>query len=103
MRSWDGLTQIDIDAQWPGRLHGATAFDWFFRSPDGESLNAARDRARTWLGDLQGTVVAVSHGLFGRIIRGSYLGLPMEDALRLPVPQDVIWRLAAGRIEPIAV
>lgn len=34
--SWDGLTHTDIDAGWPGLLDGATAFDWYFRSPDGE-------------------------------------------------------------------
>lgn len=99
--SWDGLTQIDIDARWPGVLDGTTAFDWFFRSPDGESYDAAADRVRHWLDDLQGVVVAVSHGLVGRLIRGAYLGLGKEDALGLPVPQDAIWRMADGRIEAV--
>ena len=101
--SWDGLTQIDIDAQWPGRLDGPTPFDWFFRSPDGESYEAAFERATEWLGDAQGKVVAISHGLIGRILRGAYLGLPKRDALSLPVPQDVIWRLAKGQMEAISV
>jgi probable phosphoglycerate mutase len=99
--SWDGLTHVDIDAQWPGRLDGATPFDWFFRSPDGETYEAALARASAWLNELQGVVIAVSHGLIGRIIRGSYLGLPKDEALALPVPQNVIWRLAGGRIEPV--
>ena len=55
-----------------------------------------------WLGGLQGTIVAVSHGLIGRIIRGVYTGMVMDDALGLAVPQDVIWRLTDGRIEAIA-
>lgn len=63
--SWDGLTHIDIDAQWPGRLDGSTPFDWFFRSPDGESYEAAINRATEWLRDTQGVVIAVSHGLIG--------------------------------------
>jgi len=96
--SWDGLTDIDIDAGWPGHLDGASSFDWFFRSPDGESYEAAVVRVRAWLNDLRGVVVAVSHGLLGRIIRGVYLGLPGEEALQLPVPQDVIWRLARGTV-----
>lgn len=101
--SWDGLTHIDIDAQWPGLLDGSTPFDWFFRSPDGETYDSAFRRAECWLEERQGVTVAVSHGLIGRIIRGAYSGLSETDALSLPVPQDVIWRLSNGWIEPVVV
>jgi broad specificity phosphatase PhoE len=101
--SWDGLTHVDIEAQWPGLLNGSTPFDWFFRSPDGETYDAAMARVIEWLDSLSGVVLAVSHGLTGRLIRGAYLNLMMDHALSLPVPQDVIWRLADGRIEPIRV
>jgi probable phosphoglycerate mutase len=101
--SWDGLTHIDIDAQWPGLLDGSTPFDWFFRSPDGETYESAFRRAECWLEERQGVTVAVSHGLISRIIRGAYSGLSETDALSLPVPQDVIWRLSNGRIEPVVV
>jgi broad specificity phosphatase PhoE len=100
--SWDGLTHYDIDAQWPGLLDGATPFDWFFRSPDGESYDSAFQRAECWLEERQGVTLAVSHGLISRIIRGAYSGLSRTDALSLPVPQDVIWKLSSGRIEPIS-
>jgi len=101
--SWDGLTHIDIDAHWPGSLDGSTPFDWFFRSPDGESYDAVFQRAESWLDELQGVTVAVSHGLISRFIRGAYSGLPKAEALSLPVPQDIIWKLSNGRIEPIFV
>ncbi len=101
--SWDGLTHIDIDAQWPGRLDRSTPFDWFFRSPDGESYESTAERVIEWLSDQEGIVIAVSHGLVGRVIRGAYLGLPRGEALGLPVPQDVIWRLADGQIEAVSV
>lgn len=101
--SWDGLTHLDIDSQWPGRLDETTPFDWFFRSPDGESYDVAMARVRQWLDSAQGIVLAVSHGLIGRLIRGAYLNLSKDDALCLPVPQDIIWRLAKGSVEPIRV
>ena len=101
--SWDGLTHIDIDAQWPGLLDGSTPFDWFFRSPDGESYDAAFLRIESWLRERQGVTVAVSHGLVSRIIRAAYCGLSKAEALSLPVPQDVIWRLSNGRIEPLSI
>ncbi|MFN3510860.1 MAG: histidine phosphatase family protein, partial [Tsuneonella troitsensis] len=101
MGSWDGLTQFEIDMEWPGMLDGSSAFDWYFRSPDGESYAAALQRVRDWLDEVEGKVIAVSHGLIGRIIRGAYLDLSIEEALMLPVPQDVIWRLSDGMVEPI--
>lgn len=101
--SWDGLTHVDIDAQWPGRLDGSTPFDWYFRSPDGESYDAAVERTMEWLADLHGAIIAVSHGLIGRIIRGSYLGLSKDDAMVLPVPHDVIWRLSNGQVQAVSV
>ena len=97
------LADIDIDAQWPGLLDDSTQFDWFFRSPDGESYDAVFQRAECWSRERQGVTVAVSHGLISRLIRGAYSGLPKTEALSLPVPQDVIWRLSNGRIEPISV
>jgi hypothetical protein len=36
-------------------------------------------------------------------LRGLYAGLAREVALSLPVPQDRIFRLAAGTIEEILV
>jgi probable phosphoglycerate mutase len=101
--SWDGLTLVDIDHQWPGVLDGSSPFDWFFRSLDGESYEAARDRAKEWLGDTTGVTVAVSHGLIGRMICGAYADLTKTEALAMPVPQDVIWHLHDGQVEPIEV
>ncbi|EIZ78431.1 putative phosphoglycerate mutase [Novosphingobium sp. Rr 2-17] len=99
--SWDGLTPIDIDAGWPGLLDGSSPFDWFFRSLDGETYDAAVERVQDWLAGLNGTVIAVSHGLLGRIIRGTYLGVRKEQALQLPVPPDVIWHLHSGKIDAL--
>ncbi|CAN5188276.1 hypothetical protein BH10PSE13_BH10PSE13_10460 [soil metagenome] len=94
---------IDIDHGYPDRMAGATRHDWCFRSPDGDRLDDAVVRAEAWLAQARGTVLAVSHGLFSRILRGAYLGLAREEALALPVPQDVIWRFADGAIEAIDI
>lgn len=99
--SWDGLTHVDIDAQWPRALDGSTQFDWYFRSCDGESYDTALDRANQWLNETHGVIVAVSHGLIGRIIRGAYLKLSKEETLTLPVPQNMIWRLHDNKIIPL--
>ena len=100
--SWDGMpgTGMNIEGQTQAEPH-----ERYFRSPDGETYEAVVERASSWLADAQGKmggrVVVVTHGLFSRILRGCYAGLDRNAALALPVPQDVIWRLADGRIEAI--
>lgn len=97
---WDGLTNEEIAAGWPGALDGTDHFDWYFRSPDGETLEAALRRVQSWLSELEGPVVAVSHGLLGRLVRGAWLGLPTQEMLCLPVPQDVVWHLSSAGVHP---
>ncbi len=94
--SWDGMTLFEIDQEFPGKLDGADAFDRYFRSPVGESFDAACARARSWLADVTGPTVAISHGLFGRLLRGVHCGLSRREMLELPVPQDGFYRLSDG-------
>ena len=38
--SWDGMTLHEIGAEYPAdALNGSDAFDWFFRSPNGERVS----------------------------------------------------------------
>ena len=101
--SWDGLVQADIDAGWTGLPAGSNPFDWYFRAPNGEGYDEAVNRVAAWLSEVQGIVVAISHGLTGRVIRGTYLGLARREALSLAVPQDVVWLLADRRVEALRV
>ena len=94
--SWDGMTRFEIDSEFPGYLDGSDAFDWYFKSPDGESFDDACNRAKAWIADIGRPTIAVSHGLFGRIIRGVYTGLSKREMLELPVPQDGFYRLHDG-------
>lgn len=93
---WDGLTKFEINTEFPGMLDGSDAFDWYFRSPDGEGFDAACKRAKSWLADVRKPTIAVSHGLFGRVIRGVYAGLSKQEMLQLPVPQDGFHWLVDG-------
>lgn len=38
---WDGMTLYEVDVEYPGALEGADTFDWYFRSPDGETFDSA--------------------------------------------------------------
>jgi probable phosphoglycerate mutase len=102
--SWDGLTRAEIAAAAPGIFAGDGRREWYFRSPDGESYEEFAGRIAAWVGEAGGQrLIVVAHGIVTRVLRGLYAGLPRHVALRLPVPQDCIFRLAGGTIEEIAV
>jgi broad specificity phosphatase PhoE len=101
--SWDGLDRNEIEALARG-IFGGNDREWYFRTPDGETYDEFAGRIAAWLSEqVKGTLIVVAHGIVTRVLRGLRGGLPRQVALNLPVPQDVIWRLADGRIEEIAV
>jgi broad specificity phosphatase PhoE len=99
--SWDGLSLHEIDIEYPDALNGSDAFDWFFRSPDGESFEQACKRVASWLSEVSTPAVAILHGLTGRLLRGVYLGLSRREMLVQPVPQDGFYRMEGGRVDLI--
>ncbi|MDY0240743.1 MAG: histidine phosphatase family protein [Rhodospirillaceae bacterium] len=103
MGAWEGMTLPEIAEREPSRRDDLKRIDWCFRSPGGETLAMVQERARDWLDSLprDRPAVAVSHGLVGRVIRGLYLDLRLEEMMALPVPQDVVWHLTQGKIRAI--
>lgn len=100
--SWDGLNRNEIRMLAPEIFARPVWHEWYFRTPDGESYGAFSARVAAWLADLgDAPVIAVCHGVVSRVLRGLYAGLTRDDALRLPVPQDRIFRLAERRIQEI--
>jgi probable phosphoglycerate mutase len=99
--AWDGLARREVRRRMGAEF---TEFEWYFRTPDGKTYDAFAGRIAAWLREVgDRPVIAVSHGVVTRVLRGLYAGLPRADALRLPVPQDRIFHLAAGIIEEIVV
>lgn len=105
MGCWDGLTDYEIDMEWPNARDGLDRHEWFFHSPDGETYAVFADRLARAMADIAAQPAAVkiivSHGVASRVIRGLSAGLDQADALRLDVPQDAIFRLESGEITRI--
>ena len=104
--SWDGLTRAEIAALRPGAFDDEQRHKWYFAMPDGETYEAFAGRVGAWLTEAKAEdrpLIAVTHGVVTRILRGLYAGLPRAEAMRLAVPQDRIFRLANRTIEEIAV
>ena len=97
----EALTRPEVDARWP---HLAGVRGTFGRAPGGETIEALTERARSWLddhADSRGRTIAVAHASIGRMLRGLYAGLPIEETRLLETPQDAFHRLHEGRVERI--
>ncbi|HEY1753313.1 MAG TPA: histidine phosphatase family protein [Caulobacteraceae bacterium] len=104
MGSWDGLTAPEIEALSPGFSLRAPPLDWYMRSPDGETYAAFAGRLGDWLAEQAGRpgpLVAVTHGVVSRVLRGLHLGVDKDEGLRQSTPQDCFFRLADGAAERI--
>jgi len=96
---WEGLTPAEIDARWPGVRHPSIRTTWANGCPGSEPYDAAIARARDWLEEYAGrTLIAVSHGITGSILRGLHAGLSRDEMLALPIPQDAVFVLGEGGI-----
>lgn len=95
---WEGFNRAEIAAADPDGWRNFETNRWTAAPPAGESYADLTDRARQWLASIDdlATVLLVSHGGFGRVLRGHYLRLPPEDTMALPVPQDAVFRLTQG-------
>jgi probable phosphoglycerate mutase len=107
MGSWEGLTDYEIEQEWPNARDGLERHEWFFHSPDGETYDDILARTQDALSEIANhsapIKIIVSHGVTGRIIRSIHANIPKNDALKLEVPQDALYRLSDnGHIERIA-
>ena len=100
--NWDGRLRSELQAEHPDAFN---ASGWAFRTPMGETFDSASARMQQWLESLQPEpdrrVIAVSHGIAGRVLRGVYAGLSREETVAQPVPQDAIFALSNGTITRI--
>jgi probable phosphoglycerate mutase len=100
---WDGLTFKEIEAAFADSLRHFREDSWRNSPPGGESYAMLAARIGSWLDRLEaaGPVLVVSHGIAGQVFRGHYLGLGEAETVSQDQPQDVVFRLAGGRIEEL--
>ena len=99
--AWAGLATKEIEDSWPELLENTDSYNWYFNSPNGESYNSVVERVSEWLESIKNRpkIIAVSHGLTGRILRGVYSNLEKEHALKLEVSQNTFFKLSNQNIE----
>ena len=85
--SWEGRTLAQI-APPPGMT-------WKFDAPGGETQDALTARLTSFLSDLDGPAIIISHGVVSIGLRALLLGVTDWDTLA--DPQGVVHRVVAGR------
>jgi probable phosphoglycerate mutase len=96
---WEGRRHADIVAENPTLAEKFGKRRALLYAPNAESFEEVKKRVHHWMDSLTSPVVALSHGISGRAIRGVYLGLSVEESLILPVPQDAVWHLHDGKAD----
>jgi len=100
MGRWDGLDDIEIEAEYPGARDGLAPGEWFFHSPDGESFDTFSARLAAALADIAAEPtpikIIVSHGVAGRVLRGLHAGLSRREMPAALVPQNAFYALLPG-------
>lgn len=98
--AWDGRLRREIEAEAPEAFAQS---GWAFRAPMGEAYEAVSARLADWLASLPPEpgrrVIAVGHGISGRVLRGLYAGLSLDETVNQEVPQDAVYRLMDGQVD----
>jgi len=99
--AWQGLTNEEIDAQYPGARRAREADKWRYVVPGGESYARVFKRVEEWLaGRRQSHVtIAVTHRMVSRVLQGAYAGLGPAETLRRSHFQDRLYRLHDAQVE----
>ena len=95
---WTGMLADEVKERDATRWQARQADRWNVPCPGGENFCMAAERAQTWIGGLDRATAAISHGVFGRILRVLYAGLPWEQIAALDEPQGCVFRLHEGAI-----
>ena len=100
--SWgahDGRLRAELEAEHP-ETFGRTG--WAFDASSGETYDQVCARVGSWLADLppepERRIIAVSHGISGRVLRGLYAGLDRDRTSTQDVPQDAVYLLQHGGV-----
>lgn len=101
--SWQGLTNAEIDARYPGARLSREKDKWRYVVPGGESYADVHKRVQQWLAGrrLAQVTLAVTHGMISRVLQGAYAGMTPEEMLRRSHFQNRVYRLYDGRVEEI--
>jgi broad specificity phosphatase PhoE len=97
---WQGLTNDQVDALYPGLRAQRERDKWNYVVPGGESYAILERRLLPWMTSHREatTAIAVVHDMVSRVLRGIYLALEPSQTLVLDHPHSRIYKLSNGDV-----
>ncbi|SDI00178.1 histidine phosphatase family protein [Lutimaribacter saemankumensis] len=93
---WEGHLYADMAKAEPEAFQGKSILQICLNSP-GETPEALRARIASFLDDLTGPAVVVSHGVALTVLRGLVLNASADAMEAMSRDQGVVWELRDGR------
>lgn len=100
---WQGLTDREIEARYPGEIEARKRDKWLYRIENGgESYSDTADRSRQFLewlgtpGSERRVRVIVTHEIVSRVLRGLLLELSSGETTALDHVQDRVYSIDYG-------
>ncbi|MDZ7827681.1 MAG: histidine phosphatase family protein [Gammaproteobacteria bacterium] len=94
---WSGWLYPDIEQHWPDEWRAWRADPFHYRGPNCENYPDMIARSRPFLQELRAhpatSIAVVSHGMIGKAMIASLLGLDPEQTLSFHQPNDRVYRL----------
>jgi probable phosphoglycerate mutase len=98
---WEGLTNDQVRDLYPRERKQRRRNRWEYIIPGGESYQAVFKRSVAWLSSvsMDSMVIAVTHEMISRTIRGAYCRLTPSSTLELRHPHNIAYRLNEGTVK----
>jgi probable phosphoglycerate mutase len=102
MGRFQGLTRAQILERHPDAFREKDPFFWYNTVPGGEGFDAVELRVASFLRNLRGPAVVVTHGIVSRFLRGLVLGLDRKGMAKLDGGQGVVFHIKNGKHSKLA-
>ncbi len=79
------------------QIFAVAGLGWYDRTPGGENFAALEARVRSFLAELGGPAIIITHGITLRMIRLVAMGLPPSRIDEMPVLQGAVHCVSAAR------
>ncbi len=96
---WEGMTEEEIEKEYPNFLEKRYANWWEYIVPGGESYELISKRATKFLNQIKDEdAILFTHEMISKVLRGSYTNMSTQEILDLKHPQNIIYGLEDGQI-----
>ena len=94
---WQGRLRAELMAENPVPETADGPIAMYEHAPGGEGFARLEERCRSFLADLTGPAVLVTHGITSRMLRAIILGVGPSGLADLPGGQGVVFHLSDGQ------